>query len=146
MLTTAVSTLMPEIFPLCVYTCTVHRALTSSVYSVCTVQTTPEPLPETGVLTNQIARKMRHSGHHYTATPLHPYNVDAHAKIPGGLFELCVYTNTVHWPRCTVLYSCTEFPLWPIRDHRKIWDIRTSGHLDIWTDRYTAVFIELLRN
>ena len=111
MLTTAVSTLMPEIFPLCVYTCTVHRALTSSVYSVCTVQTTPEPLPETGVLTNQIARKMRHSGHHYTATPLHPYNVDAHAKIPGGLFELCVYTNTVHWPRCTVLYSCTEDPL-----------------------------------
>ena len=86
------STLMPKIFPLCMYTYTVHRALTSSVYTVCTVQTPPEPLPETGVLTNQIARKMRHSGHHYTATPLHPYNVDAHAKIPGGLFELCVYT------------------------------------------------------
>ena len=52
-LTTAMVTLMPKIFPLCVYTCTVHRALTSSVYTVCTVQTTPEPLPETGVLTNQ---------------------------------------------------------------------------------------------
>ena len=40
-----------------------------------------------------------------------PYNVDAHAKIPGGLFELFVYTNSVHWPRCTVVYSCTEVPL-----------------------------------
>ena len=28
-----------------------HRALTSSVYTVSTVQTTPEPLPETGVST-----------------------------------------------------------------------------------------------
>ena len=70
-LTTAMPTLMPKIFPLCVYTCTVHRALTSSVYTVCTVQTTPEPLPETGVLTNQIARKMRHSGHCYITTALH---------------------------------------------------------------------------
>ena len=33
--------------------------------------TSPEPLPETGVLTNQIARKMGHSLHHYTTTLRH---------------------------------------------------------------------------
>ena len=102
--------------------------------------------------------KTKNAGHN-TAIVGEPYNVDAHAKIPGlflnmlwafitkptlvpiillfswllcahyctvnthanllsvlcGLFELCVYTNTVHWPTCTVLYSCTEVPLWPIR-------------------------------
>ena len=47
----------------------------------------------------------------------HYCTADTHANLLSvlwGLFELCVYTNTVHWPRCTVLYSCTEFPLWPI--------------------------------
>ena len=96
-LATAMSALMPKIFPLCVYTCNVHRALTSSVYTVCTVQ-------------------YRHRQNHCQdiTTPL-PYNVDAHAKIHGGLFELCVYINTVQWPRYTVVYSCTEVTLWPIR-------------------------------
>ena len=79
----------------------------------------------------------------------HYCTVDTHANLLSvlwGLFELCVYTNTVHWPRCTVLYSCTEFPLWPIRashpsnqwHHRKcVTDRQTNRQTDKQTDRQT---------
>ena len=78
----------------------------------------------------------------------HYCTVDTHANLLSvlwGLFELCVYTNTVHWPRCTVLYSCTEFPLWPIRashpsnqwHHRKcVTDRQTNRQTDRQTDRH----------
>ena len=79
----------------------------------------------------------------------HYCTVDTHANLLSvlwGLFELCVYTNTVHWPRCTVLYSCTEFPLWPIRashpsnqwHHRKcVTDRQTNRQTDRQTNRQT---------
>ena len=55
----------------------------------------------------------------------HYCTVDTHANLLSvlwGLFELCVCTNTVHWPRCTVLYSCTEVHLWPIKaSHNTYW-------------------------
>ena len=123
------STLMPKIFPLFVYTCTVHGALTSSVYTVCTVQTTPEPLPETGVLTNQIARKMRHSGHQVIGTLGHrdtgtPRYQDT--KIPG------------HWD--TVIPGHWDTG---ILEH---WDTKTLGHWDTRTMGRVRVRVPTYRN